>query len=70
MAEIKQLNKQPSEAMLKSQYRGCFSTPDGKAVYKDLMDNFYHCRIAKEHLERQVGHRDVMLGIREMMNDG
>ena len=70
MAEIKQLNRQPSEIEIKSQYRACFTTPAGQFVLKDLRANFYDARISKEHLERQVGQRDVLLGILEMLEDG
>jgi hypothetical protein len=70
VAEISQLNKQPSDVQIKSQYRACFTTPAGKFVLEDLKANFYDARISKEHLERQVGQRDVLLGILEMLRDG
>ena len=66
MAEL----KQRSEAEIRSQYRSCFSSPAGIFVLEDLKANFYDARIAKEYLERQVGQRDAVLGILEMMRAG
>ena len=66
MAEL----KQRSEAEIRSQYRSCFSSPAGIFVLEDLKANFYDARISKEYLERQVGQRDVVLGILEMLRDG
>ncbi len=62
--------KQRSEAEIRSQYRTCFTSPAGIFVLEDLKSNFYDARISKDQLERQVGHRDVVLGILEMLRDG
>ena len=62
-------NRLPSEAETRSEYRACFTSPAGRAVLEDLKSNFYDCRIGKDQLERQVGHRDVILAILERLRN-
>ncbi len=68
--DLSKSSKLPSEAETRSQYRACFTSPAGRAVLEDLKSNFYDCRIGKDQLERQVGHRDVILTILERLQDG
>ena len=47
-----------------------FHSRDGELVLEYLLSRFYHCRLKDEHLERQVGRRDVLLHIRDLLTEG
>ena len=46
-----------------------FRTRDGELVMEHLLDRFYHCKVKDETLARQVGQRDVMLYLRQLLED-
>lgn len=46
-----------------------FKTRDGEVLHQYLMERFYDCPIKDDHLERQVGRRDVMLEINRLREE-
>ncbi len=44
-----------------------FRTRDGEAVLEHLLDRFYHSRIKDETLTRQVGQRDVLVYVKQLL---
>lgn len=44
-----------------------FKSRDGEVVLEHLLDKFYHCKFKDESLVRQVGHRDVLLYLSQLL---
>ncbi len=44
-----------------------FKTRDGQLVLGHLLDKFYDCRLKDETLVRQVGQRDVILYLKQLL---
>lgn len=52
---------------LEAATKNVFNTIEGKRVLKYLKDKYFDMKIKEEHLTRQVGQRDVLLEIINLM---
>ena len=50
--------------------RSVFSSPDGKVLLEYLRRTYYDCKISDENVERQLGRRDVVWSIKQILEGG
>ena len=56
-----------SQAEIRPAAQRLFKTRDGELVLEYLIAKFYDGRIKDETLARQVGHRDVLLHVKQLL---
>ncbi len=46
-----------------------FKTDDGKILLDYLSSKYYDCKIKNEDIDRQIGRRDVILFLKQLMGE-
>lgn len=53
---------------VKKAIRSVFGSPDGKVLLDYLTRTYYDCKITDENIERQLGRRDVVWTIKQILD--